>query len=123
MPGRVADASVIGSVVFGEPRAREALELLGGTDLYEPTLLAYELASVARKKVLRYPDQRETLLQALEMCLAMEIGWVEINHLDVVSLALETGLTTYDASYLYLARNLGIPLVTFDRQLQVFAAS
>ena len=123
MPGRVADASIIGSVVFGEPRAGEALELLGAADLYEPTLLAYELASVARKKVLRYPDQRETLLQALEMSLAMEIGWVEINHLDVVSLALETGLTTYDASYLYLARNLGIPLVTFDSQLQVFAAS
>ena len=109
--------------MFGEPRAGEALELLGGADLYQPTLLAYELASVARKKVLKYPDQSETLLHALEMSLAMEIGWVEINHLEVVRLALETGLTTYDASYLYLARNLGIPLVTLDTQLQVFAAS
>ena len=123
MPGRVADASIIGSVVFGEPRAEEALELLGGAGLYEPTLLAYELARVARKKFLRYPEQREALLQALEMSLAMDIGWVEINHLDVVSLAVVMGLTTYDASYLYLARDLGIPLATFDSQLQVFATS
>ncbi len=36
----------------------------------------------------------------------------------ILLLALQTGLTTYDAAYLYLARSLGIPLVTFDEQLQ-----
>ena len=29
----------------------------------------------------------------------------------------ETGLTTYDASYLWLANDLGIELVTLDRRL------
>jgi len=27
------------------------------------------------------------------------------------------GLTTYDASYLYLVRSLGVPLLTFDERL------
>jgi len=30
-------------------------------------------------------------------------------------LAVETGLTAYDASYLQLAKGLGAPVVTFDR--------
>ena len=30
---------------------------------------------------------------------------------------MRTGLTTYDASYLWLARDLGVELVTLDRQL------
>ena len=36
----------------------------------------------------------------------------------IVQLALETGLSTYDASYLWLARRLGAPLVTFDERLR-----
>ena len=35
---------------------------------------------------------------------------------------METGLTTYDARYLYLARVLDLPLVTFDRRLQEMMA-
>jgi len=41
-----------------------------------------------------------------------------VDHLAVLKLALKEGLTTYDAAYLYLARTLKIPLVTFDEKLQ-----
>lgn len=40
---------------------------------------------------------------------------VEVNPDAVVALALETGLTAYDASYLWLARRLDAELVTLDR--------
>lgn len=123
MPAKVADASLLGAVVFDETRATEARSLLAGADLYEPALLAYELASIARKKIGSSPDQRKALLLALEESLNMEIYWVDIFHPAVVELALETGLTTYDASYLYLAKDLGVPLVTFDRKLSAFAPS
>ncbi len=121
MPDRVADASLLGAVVFGEPRADEAASLLQGVALYGPTLLPYELCSIARKKILQLPEQREAVLQSLEMALSLNIRWVEVDQLQVASLALETGLTVYDASYLYVARSLGIPLITFDRQLQAAA--
>ena len=123
MPGKVVDASVLGAVVFGEPRANEARSLIAGADLYEPVLLAYELASIARKKIGLYPDQKDVILLALEESLGMAIHWVDLVHPTVVDLALETGLTTYDASYLYSARFLGMPLVTFDRKLSSFASS
>lgn len=53
----------------------------------------------------------------------MEIYWADVLHPAVLDLALETSLSTYDASYLYLARYLGMPLVTFDKRLGSFAPS
>ena len=118
MPARVVDASVLGSVVFQEPRAQEADDLIRDAALQAPELLLYELTHIAQKKSLQYPDQREAFQRSLEAVLSMDIRWSEVDHIRVLELALETGLTTYDASYLYLARTLGVPLVTFDQQLQ-----
>ncbi len=118
MPASVADASVIAAIAFGEPRAEEAMSLLSGARLHEPTLLAYELASIARKKALSSPGRRETMTLALGMALQMDVAWTEVDHPAVLNLALETDLTTYDASYLYLARSLGASLVTFDDRLR-----
>jgi predicted nucleic acid-binding protein len=42
---------------------------------------------------------------------------VAIDHGAVLDLASETGLTAYDASYLWLARQLKAELVTLERQL------
>lgn len=121
MAAKVVDASVLGALIFGEPRAEEALSLLKGAELYAPPLLAYELTSVARKKALRYPQIEEKIFRALEIGLSLEINWTEVDHVEVLRLALDTGLTTYDASYLYLARSLGLPLITFDERLAAWA--
>ena len=114
---RVADASVLGALLFQEPRSAEAASLLADRPLFAPDLLAYELASIARKKAMRDPQVRDQIAQALRIGLALDIHWVSVDHSAVVGLALETGLTTYDASYLYVARSLEIPLVTFDEEL------
>lgn len=49
------------------------------------------------------------------------INWTTIDFNETLKLALDTGLTAYDASYLYLAQTLGIPLATFDRKLRAAA--
>jgi predicted nucleic acid-binding protein len=100
MPGKVVDASVIAAWAFREPRREEALLLLRDADLYAPILLAYELANIARKKVARSSQRRGSLTEALRTALALPIQWREVDHMAVLHLALETGLTTYDASYL-----------------------
>ena len=43
------------------------------------------------------------------------------QHKAVLDVALETGLPTFDAAYLWLARSLRLPLATFDPQ-QIAAA-
>ncbi len=118
MPGKVVDASVLGAIVFGEARAEEGEALLGEDALFEPPLLAYELCSIARKKILDSPHLRTDIIRALDEVLASDLVWVEVDFPEIVVLALETGLTTYDACYLYLSRSLSAGLVTFDEQLQ-----
>ncbi len=121
MPGKVVDASVVAAVAFQESNVSEAKVLLKGADLYAPRLLAYELTSIARTKIARYPDQRENIVQLLESALASNVRWVEVNQITVLYLAVSSGLSTYDASYLYVANTLGMPLVTFDKRLAAAA--
>jgi predicted nucleic acid-binding protein len=88
------------------------------SDLYAPVLLAYELTSIARRKATVYPQNLGVLAEALQTALALPIHWIEVDHAEVLRLALDVNLTTYDASYLYLARALGVPLATFDQRLE-----
>ncbi len=50
------------------------------------------------------------------------IDEVAVDPAGALALAVETGLTVYDASYLWLARQMRAELVTLDQQL-VKAAS
>lgn len=118
MGAKVVDASVLAALVFGEPGSEEALRLLEGQMLYAPFLLGFELAHVAVKKTAGHPRDSDKILEALALAFGLEIQWVEVDYPAVARLACETGLTAYDASYLYLSRSLGIPLLTFDAQLK-----
>lgn len=118
MPAKVVDASVLAAWCFREPRADEARGLLEGFDLYAPVLLRYELASVARKKATNDRAEMDMLVQALETALALRIHWEDTDQVAVLRFAIQEGLTTYDASYLFLARELGVPLATFDERLE-----
>ena len=109
---------MLGAIVFKELRQEEAWDLIQGSELYGPTLLTYELISIARTKVVRNPERLEALTRALRIGLDMDIQLVDIDHVEVLRLAIETGLSTYDASYLHVARVRGVPLVTFDERLR-----
>ena len=123
IPARVADASVIATLAFGEARAAEARDLLGSAALYEPSLLLYELTSIARNKTLQTPEAQEHISAGLVYALSMDIRWAEVDAPGILRLALETGLTPYDAAYLYLASVRGLPLATFDRRMREAAHS
>ena len=118
MRASVADTSVLAAFLFREPRADEAAALLADVELFEPPLLAFELASVCRKKVLLYPGLQRGLLESLKMGLTLDIRWIEVDHPGVVELALERDLTTYDATFLWVSQSMGIELQTFDERLQ-----
>jgi len=90
--------------------------------LYAPTLLPYELASIARKKSSKCPGKRPRILEALRNALAMDISLVNTDAVEVAALALDKGLTVYDAAYLWLARSLGAELLTFDHNLRSAAS-
>jgi len=117
MAVRVVDASALGAVLFGEPAAEAVASQLSQASLVAPALLPFELANIAVKKLRRYPEQRAALLHAYALSDRLSIEIVAVDRIAVVSVAEETGLTAYDASYLWLARQLGAELVTLDEKL------
>lgn len=117
MPGRVVDASVLGATFFIDHRYQEAERLIAGADLFAPTLLNYEMANIAVKRIELFPQRQELILESLQTFLRLNVQLRDVDYRQVVELAALTGLTAYDASYLYVARELSLPLITFDVQL------
>ncbi len=113
---KVIDASALAAIVFDEPAGDDVAGQIEDCELVAPSLIFYEMANVCWTKLRRAPNQRHELLTALQMPgLAPET--LEVNYRAIVDLAVRTGLTTYDASYLWLANDLGVELVTLDRKL------
>ena len=117
MAVKVVDASALGALLFGEPDGAAIAERLRGASLIAPALLPFEVANVCVKKMRRHTDQRDALLAAFGMLVRMEVGVIEVDQGEAILLAERSGLTAYDASYLWLARRMGAELVTLDRQL------
>lgn len=117
MAVKVADASAMAAIIFQEPGADEVDGRLAGWVLAAPTLLQFELTNICRTKLRQFPDRRDTLLDQFSAGMAIAIETHQIDHLGTLSLAERFGLTAYDASYLWLARELDAELVTLDRQL------
>lgn len=123
MPVRVVDASAAGALVFGEPGADRVANDLAGVSLVAPGLLGFELASICLKKMRAHPSKAAQILAAFRLARRLAIEFVEVSHEETVILAQETGLTTYDASYVWLARHLGADLVTLDDRVRRTSAA
>ena len=119
----VVDASALAALVFLEPRAAEARDRLVNQQLVAPRLLVFELLSAGLKKLRAHPDQAALVRGGLAKALGDEfaIFWSRVEPLEVLDLAGESGLSAYDATYLWLARYLNADLVTFDASLDAAA--
>ena len=118
---KVVDASALAALLFGEPEGDAVAARLADARLVAPVLLGFELANVCLIKCRRHPAQRAALLAAFRLRARLPIEEIAVDHDAALELAQESGLTVYDASYLWLARVLGAELITLDRQLAVAA--
>lgn len=121
MADKVIDASALAAIAFAEPGADAVIDEIDGHRLHAPTLLTFELMNVAWKRAKKQPAATALFLEALEVLQGLDLRFRGIDQEDVVRLGLSTGLTAYDAAYLWLARMLGMPLVTLDRRLGAHA--
>jgi predicted nucleic acid-binding protein len=116
------DASALAALLFGEPEAEAIAVRLEGARLTAPALLDFELANVCLTKIRRQPSAREALRAAFGLAQRLNIETVAVDHAATLDLAEMTGLTAYDASYLWLSRVLAAELVTLDRMLAAASA-
>ena len=119
---RVVDASALGALAFGEPKADEINNALQDATMVAPSLLWFEVASICLRKIKVHPSQEDQLLKGLALARQLDIKIVEVEHSEVVQLAKEVGITTYDASYLWVTLQLGGELVTLDEKMRKAAA-
>ncbi len=120
---KVVDASALAALLFGEPEAEAIASRLDNARLLAPALLAFELANVCLIKARRHPEQRPALIAAFRLRGRLGVEEVTVDHDSALELAASTGLTAYDASYLWLSRQLEAELVTLDQQLAMAATA
>ena len=121
----VVDTNIIGYLYLSSERSEQAEKaLLKDAEWVAPILWRSELRNVLaqyiRKEILSFEDAVRIMDEATRL---MEGREYEIASMDVLQLVRESRCSAYDCEFVALARELGIPLVTVDRQiLREFAA-
>ena len=122
--GCVLDASVALALTLEEPGAAAAARLIasqavGWARLVAPSLFDVECASGFVKAVRRGRLEAETCATALISTLQLPVERLQspASVFDGLGLALEYGISAYDAVYVALASEEGLPLVTADARL------
>lgn len=117
MTDKVVDASGVVALLFNELTRNSVVAHLSGASLHAPSLLEFEVANACLKKMRASPREREALLQAFSLFHHLSIALEDIDLTQAATLAERTKLSLYDASYLWLARELDAELVTLDDKL------
>lgn len=114
---KVVDASALAAILFNEAEADAMAQRMHGAALVAPRLLSFELANICLKKCRRDPGRREALIAGMRNADDRGIEELPVDRDAALALAFDTGLTAYDASYLWLAIELDAELVTLDDAL------
>ncbi len=119
---KVVDASAIAALIFDEPTADAVADLVADTLLIAPALIEYELVNVCISKFRRKEAALAALMAGFALFDRLGVELLDIDLAGVIALAAATGLSGYDASYLWLARRQEVELVTLDKRLAAAAA-
>lgn len=121
----VVDASVVlkwylPDELFGD----EALKVLhqyveGQIDLFAPTLLSYEILNALFVAERMGRVENRVTRESFQAFLDLQINLIDplAEHKGILSLAGSFQKSAYDASYLYLAKNRDVELLTGDKRL------
>jgi predicted nucleic acid-binding protein len=113
----VVDASALAAVLFGEPEGVEMAAYLRDETLVAPSLIDYELANIGLKKIRRDAQREAQISGVLRGAKRLKMERVAVPPEEALELASRTGLTAYDASYLWVALSKDAELVTLDNRL------
>jgi predicted nucleic acid-binding protein len=115
---KVIDASVLVEFLAdGEHHAAAEFAITSGHWLWVPTLIDAEAGQALRRRVWRQKMSQEAAEKALAYLARVQLQ--RVSHAALVERAwqLRENVTFYDALYVALAEELGVPLLTLDRHL------
>lgn len=115
----VIDTNVMVYLLAGGPRGAAAADLLRRyPDWAAPPILLSELRNVLAGSVRRElvtEGDAQAMLDDARAILGGRV--VTVTGSEVLRIALQRGLTAYDAEFVVLAQALDVPLVTVDRAI------
>jgi len=124
----VLDCSVTMAWIFDDaedPLAAAVRDRLAGDVALAPSIWPLEVGNALLAAERRERVSRAEALRFLEVLgqLPIEVDATEVMVAPerTLQIALETGVSAYDASYLELAARFGVPLATLDRRLAAAA--
>jgi len=116
----VVDANLIAALVLKQEHSDEARRVWErDPDWCAPPLWVSELRSVLAKcaRAGLLPKSRAAATMALTRRVLLPERTIEPEDPVVLALAARCGCSTYDCEYVAVARMLGVPLVTLDKQV------
>ena len=119
----VVDTSFVLAYLLPDEKVRNVEEIFSKFEenkinLMSPHLLVYETMNGLRSAVLQKRQTEKTAELLLDSFLNMGIHFEKVDEKEVLRLALKKGITTYDASYVWLAKSQNIGLLTLDEKLE-----
>ena len=117
----VLDASISGSWLGDEPPTGISKELLNRTmnrEAVVPALFRFEMANVALSKLRSLKIADQDFIFDLLRDWRVQTDPQEPSYEGILRIAIECGISAYDAAYLELAKRRGLPLATFDKALR-----
>ena len=115
----VVDTNMIGYLNLASDRASQAEQALRKEPLWSAPLLWRSefrnvLAGYLRKSILRLEEAQYIMDAAMRLVEGREYGVV--SH-QVLSLVAASSCSAYDCEFVALAKDLGVPLITADKQI------
>ncbi len=114
----VCDASAVAALLLDAGRdGRWVTDVLHDVELAAPALFPFETANIVRRLELAGSITSDQATQAHADLLDLTVELWPYGLLARRAWQLRRNLTAYDASYVALAEDLEIPLVTLDRKI------
>jgi len=115
----VADTNLLAYFLVPGPQSRSAERVRAVHRVWAvPSLLPHELMNVLYQHVRRGVITRDEAIRAYKRGTSMvEISILPIDPVAILRLSEQTGCTTYDADFVWLAKELDSPLVTADKEI------
>jgi predicted nucleic acid-binding protein len=120
MPGPmpvVVDASALIELLLQTRRAAAVLQAVGNTELVAPDVINPEVLSSLRRLERMGQLQTRRASQAVDDLLDAQVRRLPTLPLLPAAWTLRASVSSFDACYVALARDLGCPLVTGDLRL------
>ncbi len=122
----VIDASSVISFLLPDETTEPITEIFqkyksGEIRLISTILLPFEVLNSLKVALLRKRLNSNLIDEIAKTYIDLKIPLKEINYLYALNLAIKTNLSYYDAAYLQLSEEMGLPLLTLDNKLKALA--